>query len=136
MASTASPPAPTQVDKRVAQYVKLRDHIKERDDAHKETMKPFRELFEQLNGAMLKHLQSIGADSVSTAFGTVYRCEKKSCSIADMGAFWTHVITSGDWDLVDRKANVTAVQAYIEKNNAPVPGVNYNSRFEAGVRRK
>lgn len=123
-------------DKRVAQYVKLRDHIKARKDAHKAELAPFNELLEQLNGVMLGHLQNVSADSVSTASGTVYKCEKKSASIADMSAFWTHVITSGDWDLVDRKANVTAVEAYIEKNGAPVPGVNYSSRFEAGVRRK
>jgi hypothetical protein len=132
--TTTAPPTP--LDKRVDQYIRVRDHIKARTDAHKEELKPYRELLEQLNGAMLKHLQSIGADNVGTAFGTVYKTEKKSCSIADMEAFWTHVITSGDWDLVDRKANVTAVAEHIEKNSAPVPGVNFSSRFEAGVRRK
>jgi hypothetical protein len=128
-------PQPLNFEKRVSQYVQLRDLIKAEDDAHKEKMRPKRDLLEQLNGVLLNALNALG-DSLATPAGTVYRTEKKSCSIADMPAFWTFCVTQGDFDLVDRKANVTAVTEYIQKNGQPPPGVNFSSTYMVGVRRK
>jgi hypothetical protein len=127
--------APPTFDTRVAQYVALRDLIKAKEAEHKEKIKPLKDTLEKLNGVMLSHLDKIGGDSVKTGHGTVYRSAKESASIADMSAFWTFVVVNGDFDLVDKKANVTAVKDYIEKNKAPVPGVNYSKHFVVGVRR-
>lgn len=125
----------TDVAKRIEQYVKLRDLIKSKDDAHKKSMAPFRETLEQLNSVLLAHLNSINGDSVSTESGTVYRTEKKSASIADAQAFMDYVIANGAWDLLDRKANTTAVEEFIKSQAVPPPGVNFSSTFVAGVRR-
>lgn len=124
------------IAKRVEQYVKLRDLIKSKDDEHKKAMKPYRETLEQLNSVLLAHLNGINGQSVSTEFGTVYRTEKSSASLADAQAFMDYVIAHQAFDLLDRKANVTAVEEFIKENNSPPPGVNYQSRFEAGIRRK
>lgn len=123
------------VAKRIEQFVKLRDLIKSKDDEHKKAMKPFRETLEQLNSVLLAHLNSINGDSVSTESGTVYRTEKKSASIADAQAFMDYVIQNQAWDLLDRKANVTAVEEFIKSQAAPPPGVNFSSTSVAGVRR-
>ena len=123
------------IGKRVDQYVKLRDRIKALDDEHKARMKPFREMLEKLNGVLLQHLISVQGDSVRTGAGTVYRTEKKSASLADPEAFMRYVIENEVWDLLDRKANVTAVEDFISENKSPPPGVNFASRYEVGVRR-
>lgn len=123
------------IAKRVEQYVKLRDLIKQKDDEHKNAMKPFRETLEQLNSVLLAHLNGIGGNSVSTENGTVYRTEKKSASLADAQAFMDFVAANQAFDLLDRKANVTAVEEFIKENNSPPPGVNFSSTFVVGVRR-
>lgn len=123
------------IEKRVGQYLQLRDLIKKEDEAHKEKMKPLRETLEQLNSVLLKHLKGIGADSAATPAGTVYQTAKKAATIADMKAFWEYVVNAGDFDLVDKKANVTAVEDYITKNHAPPPGVNFSTALVVGVRR-
>ena len=131
--------APTPVmdiNNRVGQYVKLRDKIKELDDAHKATMKPYREALDKINGILLDHLNMICADNASTENGSVYRTEKKAASIQDKTAFWTYVVTQADWDMLDYKANVTAVQDFIDKNHSPPPGVNFSKTYVVGVRRK
>jgi len=134
---TSPNPSPPNFDLRVAQYVKLRDLIKKMDDAHKEKIKPAKETLEKLNGVMLAHLTSIGADSVATAAGTVSKTTKKSASIADMSTFWTYVVTQGDFDMVDKKANPTRVEEYILANGGvPPPGVNFSQVDLVGVRRK
>lgn len=127
---------PTDVNVRIAQYVGLRDKIKALDDAHKEKMKPFREMLETLGGVLLDHLKNIAADSVATPSGTVYKTVKNSASIADGTAFWHYVSTNEEWDLIDKKANVSAVMDYIEAHNSPPPGVNFSSMVTVGVRRK
>lgn len=138
---------PPNFEKRIEQYVKLRDEIKRLDDEHKSKMKPYRDTLEQLNGVILQGLQATNSDSAATAAGTAYRTTKPSASIADATAFWSFVTTQGYWDLLDKRANITAVKDYIEQQEelaksdptikpGPPPGINYTTKVEVGVRRK
>lgn len=126
---------PVDINKRVEQYVKLRDEIKRLDDEHKSKMALHRETLEQLNCALLAHLNSIGGDSVRTESGTVYKTEKKSATLADRSAFWAHIVTGGDWELMEWKASATAVAAYVEEHGTLPPGVNFSVTHVVGVRR-
>jgi hypothetical protein len=131
--------APTpaiDIEKRVEQYVALRDKIKALDDAHKTKLEPFRDALETLNGMLLAHLGTINADSVSTGAGTVYRTAKKSASLQDAEAFMAYVKTSNNWDLLDRKANAKAVEDYVTQHGSLPPGVKYSVMHVVGVRRK
>jgi hypothetical protein len=125
----------TDIAKRVGQFVKLRDKIAEIKKAQKEFLKPYNETLEQLNAVLLAHLISVNTNSASTDAGTVYKNEKKSASLADPEAFRKFVIANQLFDLIDWKANVTAVEDYINEKELPPPGVNYSSTFVAGVRR-
>jgi hypothetical protein len=127
---------PVDIEHRVEQYVALRDEIKRRDDQHKEEMKPFRELLDKFNGELLNALEAVNGKSVSTSAGTVYRTEKKSAALADPGVFMQFVIDNELFDLLDRKANVTAVADYLKDKGELPPGVNFSTTFVAGVRRK
>jgi hypothetical protein len=98
-------------------------------------MKPLRETLESLNSVLLAHLNDMGGNSIATDAGTAYRTEKKSASLADSEAFMNYVIANQAFDLLDRKANVTAVEEHIKENDAPPPGVNFSSTFVVGVRR-
>jgi hypothetical protein len=129
-------PQPFDLNKRVGQYVKLRDFIADVKEKHKKELEPLNEMLEQLNSLMLDHLSSIGAERAGTEHGTVYRTAKKSASVADMSAFWAWVVTQNDWDLLDKKANVKAVEDFMKKNNMPVPGVNFTEKYVVGVRRR
>lgn len=133
--ATPAPKAPVTIEQRVAQYVKLRDTIKAKDDAHKAAMEPYRETLEKLNGLLLQHLNTIGADSVKAGSGTVYKTTKRSASLEDGDAFMRHVIGKEAWELLDRKANVAAVEAYVAENGVLPPGVKMSSTQVVGVRR-
>ena len=128
-------PVPENIDEMVAQYVMLRDKIKEADKLHKEKTKPARDHLETLNGKLLEKLLSVGGESVKTAHGTVYQTTKKSASISDGEVFRSFVIDNEMFDLVDWKANPAATSDFIEEHNAPPPGVNYSTHTEVGVRR-
>lgn len=123
------------VDKRVGQYVQLRDKIKELDDAHKEGMKPYREALEKLGNILLNHLNDMNAESIKASAGTFFKTTKKSASLDDPEAFMRFVTTNGFFDMLDRKANVTAVEEFIEANKTLPPGVKFSTRVEVNVRR-
>ena len=123
------------IDVRVEQYLKLRDKIKEMEARHKEELKPFKETLEKLNSVILAHLTQVGGESIRTAAGTAYVTEKKSATLADPQAFMDYVVSNEAWDLLDRKANVTAVADYISEHSAPPPGVNFSTTNLVGVRR-
>lgn len=128
--------AATDVNVRIAQYVALRDKIKALDDAHKKKMEPFREMLDQIGGLLLTHLQTVGGDSIATPSGTVYKTVKNSATIKDGKAFFDFVTQNNEWDLLDKKANVTAVMEFIEQHKATPPGVNFSAVITVGVRRK
>lgn len=133
-AASAAPQA-ISIETRIDQYVKLRDLIKEQDDAHKKKMEPYRTALEQLNNVLLNHLNTVGVDSAKTGAGTVYKTVKRSASLEDADAFMRHVIGGEHWELLERKANVTAVQAFVDENGVLPPGVKWTSTQVVGVRR-
>lgn len=134
---TVSAQQPTvDVEKRVGQFVKLRDKKAEIEERHKEELKPINTALELLKQELAKGLDALNVDSAKTACGTVSFSSKASAALADKSAFWTYVVTTGNFDLIDYKANVTAVKEHIEKNQGQAPpGVNFTVFRDVGVRR-
>jgi hypothetical protein len=146
MNDITDPPATFDLEKRVGQYVKLRDHIKALKAKHEEELAKPNALLENLNGILIDYLNKNNTLSARTAAGTVGRRTKRNTTISDKSAFWTYVVTQGDFDMIDYKANPNSVEQYILKQAeraktdptvevGPPPGVNYSVRYEAGVTR-
>jgi hypothetical protein len=128
-------PQPFDIGKRVSQYVQLRDMIAAKKKQQKEELKPWQDALDKLNSVLLGYLNATNQNSANTDGGTVYRTPDESVSIADPEAFMRHVIGTESWELMDRKANKTAVKAYIEEYKHTPPGVNYSSSYVVGVTR-
>lgn len=129
-------PHSPDIAKRIGQYVALRDRIKEIEDKHDQELKPYKAAKEQLEGVFMTHLNTTGGDSVAVkGVGTIYRTTKKSASLADAEQFRRFVIGGEHWDIIDWKANVSAVEAFLEDHKQLPPGVNFSQRDVVGVRR-
>lgn len=124
------------VNTNVDEYIRTRDEIRDIESRHKDELRPYKQKLEELGAVLLEQLQAVGGDGVRTKSGTVYVTEKKSASLADPALFMDYVVQNSAWDLLDRKANVTAVTDYIAEHNAAPPGVNYSAVLTVGVRRK
>lgn len=127
------------MEKRTAQFIKLRDLKAELKEKHAAELAPINEAMESLKAVLTQGMDSLNVDSVKTTCGTVYFTAKASASVADMEAFWNYVVLTGQFDLLDKKANVTAVEAHINdpaNGGAPPPGVNFSKLRDVGVRRK
>lgn len=123
------------VEKRVAQYVQVRDAIKEANDKFSKQMEPLIETQNLLTAWLTEKLETVGAESVRTKAGTVYTTTRYSASLADPQVFMDFVKTHDKFELLDRKANATAVREHVETTGALPPGVNLNAIRTVGVRR-
>lgn len=138
LAEAAAPepiPAGEMVKKRVSQYITCRDAIKEANEKHEASIKPLVDLQNALTGWLQSFMETAGADSIKTPNGTCYSTTRYSASLADPEAFMQFVKSTNSFDLLDRKANVTAVRDYCEEKGSLPPGVNLSSIKTVGVRR-
>ena len=124
-----------KVDTRVAQFIAVRDMIKALEKEYAEKKKPYQDVKDQLEGWLLAHMKKTGAESVRTKFGTCSASTTYTASLADPQAFMTFVIANNMFDLLDRRANATAVVDYVQEHKTLPPGVNLNPHMSAGVQR-
>ena len=136
--ASAAPQSETVEDvaKRVQQYVAVRDRLKEIEDEHQKRRQPLLEIQNLLAGLLQEALQKAGANSIATPSGTCYETTQHSATVADPEAFMQFVIENKAWELLDRKANKTAVRDYATEHAGRLPpGVNLSSIKTVGVRR-
>ena len=126
---------PVNLDAMTDRVVRLRDAIKEADRKHKEKMAPFREKLEEYENKLLAELNKLNVQKFGGAHGTVFKSSRSSATIADGSVFREYVINNELWDLVDLRANATAVAQHIEENHVPPPGVNFATVVTVNVRR-
>jgi len=125
----------TDIKERVGLYIALRDKIKSLEAEHKERLQPLKADLEALGGALAKFMEDTNSDGIKTEFGTCYLTTRWNASLADADAFMRFVQDTKEFDLLDRKANATAVRDYVKEHNALPPGVNLSSIQQVGVRR-
>ena len=80
-------------------------------------------------------METAGADNIKTPHGTCYNSTRYTASLADPDAFMTFVRDNNYYDLIDRKANVTACRDHVKEKGALPPGVNLSAIKTVGVRR-
>jgi 3-methyladenine DNA glycosylase AlkD len=125
----AMPPA-----KLVEIYIGLRDAKKAADAEFKKSMERTNLGMEKLEAILLAKLTELGCDSLSCDAGTVYRNTQNSATVEDKPAFREWVEATGNWNVVDMRANKVAVRELLDTGEI-VPGVKYTSVHTVGVRR-
>jgi hypothetical protein len=117
-------------------FIKLRDTKKEKDDAHKESLKKIVAAMDRLEAGLLEHLNEAGVNSVASDAGTAYKSVQVSASIEDKEAFRKFVLETEQWEALDLKANKTFVKDYMDENQEVPPGVKVSQIQTVGVQRK
>lgn len=121
----------------VEEYIGLRDKRKAADDKYAEWLKEnFTDRMDELENQLLTLLNSLGSDSISSKAGTVYKRISTSVTVADSREFKRHVIGTEAWDLIDWRANKTAVNDLVENGDPVPPGVNRSTFATVGIRKK
>ena len=121
----------------IEEYIVLRDAKKQADETYAEFIKThYSTRMDELENILLDKLNQLGVDSLAGQSGTVYKKLSTSVTIADAREFRRHVIGDEDWDLLDWRANKTAINDRIDQGQELPPGVNRTTFFSVGIRRK
>lgn len=123
------------VEKRVAQYIQIRDAIAKIKEKHEAELKPLNDLQNALTGWLQDFMDQSGTESVRTKAGTCYASARYTASLPDPEIFMKFVRETNNFDLLDRKANSTAVRDYVKEHGTLPPGVNLSAIKTVGVRR-
>lgn len=119
----------------VEAYIMLRDKKEAAQAEFKKSLETTNKIMETLEGILLQRLEELGVDSLTAkGIGTVYRNTQDSCSVQDKATFKEWVEETGNWDVVDMRANKTIVRDMLNKGEQ-VPGVKFSSIHTVGIRR-
>lgn len=124
-------------DELIAEYIRLRDAKKMAEEKVQQFMREnFHNRMEAIEATLHHQLNTAKADSIKTAAGTVFKKTETSVTVPDKAAFQRHVIGTEDWDLVDMRANKTAVEEFVNNNDGLLPpGVNMTKTEVVSIRR-
>jgi len=125
------------IDKKVEQFIALRDARRDLKKNYEDTDRGLRVLQETLEGQLSAFMSANKTENLKTAHGTCYTTVRYSASLADADAFMNFVISNQAYDLLDRRANANAVRDYLSEHpKSTVPGCNLSALEHVGVRRK
>lgn len=129
------PAASPDMEELVALYVTVRDRLRELEKEHEKRIEPLKERQNQLSGKIMDILDGLNTQSMRTKQGTCYTSTRYSASLADADAFMKFIIANNKFELLDRRANATAVKDYVASNGIVPPGCNLTALKTLGVNR-
>ena len=123
------------IGKRIKQFIQVRDVLKEMEEAYQKKRKPLLEVQEMLSGILRTFLEDNNLENLKTEAGTCYISTRYTATLSDPEAFMNYVTKTGRFELIERRAAATPVQAYVKENGILPPGCNLNAIQTVGVRR-
>lgn len=122
-------------DQLLAYYVQAKDGAEQMANRHKVELKPVNDVMALCLKELHKRLLDQGIDAIKSEAGTVFLTTQDSVSLEDPAVFLEFVKTSGQFELLDIKANKTSSKDFLAAHNQLPPGVKYSSIRVAQVRR-
>jgi hypothetical protein len=120
----------------VEDFIVFRDEKKRADEMYAAWLNEnYTTPMNAIEAQLLDILNNLGSDAIKTKAGTAYKKLSTSVTIADATEFRRHVIGSEEWDLLDWRANKTAVNERVEEGGELPPGVNRSMFYTIGIRR-
>ena len=124
------------IDQLIDKYIRLRDRKDEMEEKYDTAVAQINEALDKVEAVILAHLNTNNLESVAGTTGTAFKQNVTSATVGDKDAFMNHVRTHSAWELLDVRANKTAVTEYktAHENTLP-PGVNWREEIVIRVRR-
>lgn len=121
---------------RLDEYVRIREKRRQLKRLYETEDLPYKETENLLLAWLLRYLTNNGLDNIKTPVGTAFLTTKVTASLRDPDEFMKYVIANNRFDLMDRKANTTAVRAFLKDQGELPPGANISSIQTVGVHKK
>lgn len=118
-------------------YIALRDRKEEIVKQQRAVVKEYDDAMGQIEDYLMGLLRGQRLQSLASKTGVAFIRRTRSATVGDKSVFREFVIENGNFDLVDFRANVEAVEGFVQENNGHTPpGVNFSVFEKVSVNRK
>jgi len=127
---------PIPVEKLARIYLKMRDKKSEMTKEFDAQIDKLEAQMKAVKTGILGHMKAIGAESIRTESGTVYRTVRKVYSTTDWESMHKFILEHQAPDLLEKRIQQTNMKAFLEENpDLLPPGLNANMEYSVNVRR-
>jgi hypothetical protein len=127
---------PIPVEKLARIYLKMRDKKSEITKEFDAQIASIESGMKQVKAEILEHMKAIGAESIRTESGTVYRTIRKVYSTTDWESMHKFILEHQAPELLEKRIQQTNMTAFLEENpDLLPPGLNANMEYSVNVRR-
>jgi hypothetical protein len=124
------------VANRTLQLRTIRQKMKAIKEKHEQELAPYADLEARLMGEIFQFLVDTNQQNAKTVNGTVYKIQKITYPLEDVGAFKRHVIGMEAWDLLDWRANKTACDTFrLQHGGEMKDGILVGGELPPGARK-
>jgi hypothetical protein len=117
-------------------YIKMRDKKAEVSQELEEKISKIETDMKAVKAAILQHMKDIGAESLRTESGVVYRTVRTMYSTSDWESMHKFVLEHGVPDLLEKRIQQTNMKAFLEENPDMLPpGLNANAEYSVTIKR-
>ena len=126
-----------QADRLVKAYVKMRDKRAELSKQYEAEDSKIAEQMELVEAELMKLCKEIGADSVKTQYGTVYRSVKTRYETTDWDSMYKFIQEHNIPQVLVKSINGANMKQFLDENPTLMPvGMNINNKYTVKVLRK
>lgn len=122
-------------EKLIDGYIRIRDSIDEAKKKFEESIKPKKEILQEIESLLCGDLEEKGLKSFSTGKGTVYKEKWVKTNLVDWDSFISYVSREKRYDLLEKRVAKLNTLDIIDQGGS-VPGVEVESGYSVKIRRK
>lgn len=132
---TGGKDAPVQIDKLVERYIALRDKKAALKAQYDESVAPIDEMLERCEAILLGQMQTTGADSFKTKYGTAYSKERVTYGTDDWLRTLQWIVDQQAWGMLEKRVSKSFLDSHVEETGELPPGVNCRREIVVNVMR-
>jgi hypothetical protein len=126
-----------QADRLASAYIKMRDKRSELQKAFDEEDRKIEAQMEMVAEELLKLCKSIGADSIKTQAGLVFRSVRTTYETTDWDSMYSFIKEHDIPQVLFKRISSTNMKQFLDENPNLMPvGLNINNKYTVTVRRK
>ena len=118
-------------------YIKMREKKAEVAKELEEKVSKIDSDMRTVKTAILQHMKDIGAESLKTSAGVVYRTVRTTYATSDWESMNKFILEHGVPELLEKRIHQTNMKAFLEDNpDLLPPGLNANAEYSVTIRSK
>ncbi len=124
------------IEKLTRVYIKMRQRKSEVQKELEAKIDEIEEGMKAVKSAILGHMKDIGAESLRTDAGVVYRTVRTMYTTSDWESMHKFILEHGVPELLEKRIQQTNMRAFLEDNPELLPpGLNANAEYSVTIKR-